>query len=330
MVIKLTLLFLFTASSYALALEGNVTVLDSPIFAEEDEKSKILLYKRKGDSIYIHNGSHPNQESNFYKTALPSGQAGYILKEHVLIVYNDKREIGQKVIPFDHTDYRLPEPLDSDYPFKTKFTGYKGELQIALGQPNIETYPYRQRVLDSSFSLSKEFNFIYIKRANLEDFQDRLYFGAIAGFQVSDIEFVLTSQVAKQSLTTFYIGPYLTYEAYKSEKIGLNLYTNFQVILYNNMAIELKDNDTLEKESREYSDPIGLSPNLGSSISFKKSFLTFDTVLGVNLKGILPKTYTAREEASHPELWRDGDVGDNFNQSLRVELSYFLGLRSSY
>lgn len=324
------LVILFFSLNSAFAIEGTITVLDAPVFAEQSEKSKILYYKRKGESIYLHDGSTPKQKSMFYKTVLPSGRVGFILKEHALIVFKDKREIGQKIIQFDHTDYRLPEPLDEDYPFKAEFSGYRGHFQLALGQPNIQAYPYKQRVLDSSFKLSKEFNFIYTQRAKLDDFEDRVYFGAIGGFQVSTIEFVLTSQVAKQSLTTFYIGPYLSYEAYKGKKIGVSLYTNLQIHLYNNMSIELKDNDTGEQELRDYSNPIGISPNLGSSVDFKKSFLGFDTTLGVNLRGIIPKTYTARDKASDPELWRDGDAGDNFKQSLRVELSYTLGIRASY
>lgn len=329
MVAKL-IIFLVSISTQAFALEAMVTVLDAPVFSDKNEKSKILFYKRKGDSIYLHNGSRPGSDEKFYKTLIPSGKEAFILKEHVIIVFKDKREIGQKVIQFDHTDYRLPEPLPKNYPLRDENLGYRGHFQIALGQPNLATYPYNQKVLDSSFELSKAFNFIYTNKADLGDLKDNLYFGAIAGFQLSAVEFVLKSQVAKQSQTTFYIGPHLNYEAYTKETIGINLYLNLQLLLYNNVSIELKDNDTDQSETRDYSNPIGLSPNIGSSINFKKSFLDFDTLLGFNLRGIIPNTFTTSSEADEPQLWNDGSEGDNFNQSLRVELSYFLGIRASY
>lgn len=329
MVVKVLFIF-FILTTNAFSLEGMITVLDAPIFSDKNESSKILFYKRKGESIYLHNSSKPQSKDKFYKTLVPSGKEAFILKEHVIIVFNDKREIGQKIIQHDNTDYRLPEPLPKDYPLKEEILGYRGHFQFALGQPNIQIYPYKQKILDSSFELSKAFNFIYSKKADLGGFEDRVYFGAIAGFQVSAVDYVLTSQVAKQSQTIFYIGPHLNYEAYSKEKIAINLYLNMQVLIYNNLSIELKDNDTGDKELRDYTNPIGVSPNIGSSINFKKSFLNFDTLLGFNLRGIIPYTYTARTKADDPELWNNGDAGDNFNQSLRVELSYFLGIRSSY
>ena len=329
MIGRLIVLFLFMIPK-AFALEALITVLDAPVFESENEKSKIIFYHRKGDTIFIHGGSNPKSEKKFYKTVVPSGKKGFMLKEHMIIVYGDRREIGQDIIQHDHTDYRLPEPLPENYPLKIEDTGYRGHFQIALGQPNIQTYPYNQKILDSSFDLSKAFNFIYTEKAKISDIENRVYFGAIGGFQISSTEFVLTSQVAQQSQTTFYIGPHLNYEAYNGEKIGIDLYLNLQLVLYNNMSIEVKDNDTGESETRDYTNSIGFNPNIGSAINFKKSFIGFDTLLGFNLKGILPHSYSAREKASEPDLWQNGSAGDNFNQSARVELSYFLGLRASY
>lgn len=180
--------------------------------------------------------------------------------------------------------------------------------------------------MDSSFDLLKEFSFIYTQRANFREFEDRLYFGAIAGFKLSKVDFVLTSQVASQNLTIFYIGPYLSYEAFKTQKYGLTIYTNFQFLLYNNMAIEIKDNTTQESEKRDFSHPLSISPNIGSAFNFKKSFLSFDTLIGFNIRFITPKTYDARVQAEQLDLWNS----DSFGQSTRAELSYFIGLTGYY
>lgn len=330
--VKLTsVLLLIIHWNIATALEGRVTVLDSPVFAEKNEKSKILFYYRKGESIFLHGGSKPDSEERFYKTVIPTtGQEAFILKEHVMINFGDKREIGQKLIQHDHTDYRLPEPLPKDYPLKIEQTGYRGHFQIALGQPNMQTYPYNQDILDSSFDLLKAFNFIYTERAKVDDLEDRLYFGAIAGFQVSTVEYVLTSQVAKQEQTLFYIGPHLNYEAYKAENVGIDLYINIHLNLYNNLRVEIKDNATDEKETRDYAQSFSVSPNIGSAVNFKNSVFGFDTLLGFNLKTLLPGSYSTRENGEFPNLWKNGSEKESFNQTTRVELSYFLGFRAVY
>lgn len=315
----------FVSIQVTYALEAVVVVLEAPIFAEQKVEEKVMFYKRRGETLYLHGSSSEKSDGLFYKTLLPSGRAGYILKEHVLIRYNDIRELDQKVKEFDNTDYRIPEPLDESYPFLKK-TGYRGRLQISFGQPNIQAYPYNQRALGSSFELNKEFSFIYTQRANFRQFEDRLYFGAIAGFKLSGVDFVLTSQVASQDLTVFYLGPYLSYEAFKTKKYGLSLYTNFQFILYNNMSIEIKDNTAGTSEKRDFSHPFSISPNIGSAFNFKRSFLNFDTLIGFNLRLITPKTYTSRVAAEEQDLWSS----DSFEQSTRAELSYFLGFTGHY
>jgi hypothetical protein len=360
--ISYLLIILLAISSNAFALEGTILVLDAPIFGVPDETSKVIQYYRKGDEIYIHpseairdnyqeeiftkkreefemkeddllltkEGTYiPNEKSNFYKTIARSGREAYVLKEHVLIVYKDKREFTQKVIQHDHTDYRLPEPLNRDYPFIVD-RGYRSQLQFATGQPNYRAYPFRQNILDTSFNLIKEFNFIFTHKAKNNLLGGRLYFGTKGGIHVSDLEFVLTTQVAKQTNSRFYIGPLLSYDLYRTTTHELNIYTSLHFVIYDTMDIKVHDNATGLGETRTYQSPFSITPNLGGSFNFKKSFFKFDTLLGFNVKGLLPKKYSANDKGDNSEIWNSNSAADSFNQPLRAELSYFISVRSLF
>lgn len=359
---KLIFLSLFFLILKAQAIEGTILVLDAPIFGTPDETAKVIQYYRKGNSIYIHpseaikeryqdeiftkqreefemkeddllltkkNIYIPKETSSFYKTIARSGREAYILKEHVLLVYKDKREFTQKVIQHDHTDYRIEEPLNRDYPFIVD-RGYRSQVQFATGQPNYKAYPFRQNILDTSFNLIKEFNFIFTHQAKGRLLGGRLFFGATGGIHVSDLEFVLTSQVAKQTNSRVYIGPILSYDMYRSLKHEMNIYTSLQFIIYDTMDIKIHDNSTGNGETRTYQSPFSISPNIGGSFNFKRSFFKFDTLLGFNLKGLLPKKYRANGVAENSELWNYASSADSFNQPLRGELTYFISVRSLF
>ncbi|MBD65340.1 MAG: hypothetical protein CME62_09035 [Halobacteriovoraceae bacterium] len=358
--VRLGFLVLLLTQS-ALAIEGIITVLEAPIFARPDDTSKVIQHIRKGHKIYIHDAHAakdpfdeqsfttspsqfkpvnkdeflsdeeifiPDETSLFYKTIAKSGREAYILKEHVFLDFKDSRELDQEVLAQDNTDYRIAEPLEKSYPLLPEFQGYRGLTQVSLGQPNYEAYPYKQSVLDSSTELIKEVSFTYSKLADFEN--NRLYFGAIAGLHFSAQNYVLESQIAKQKNTRFYLGPYLSYDVYRSQSFELSFNTSFMFLLFDEMEIEISDSEMGESETRSYANSFSIQPNFGSAINFKKSFFDFDTVLGFNVKGILPKSYTSSGEGQTSSFWQDLAEGDQYDQGFRVELTYFLGVQSEY
>lgn len=356
------LIFLTFSSLNALAIEGTITALEAPMFGEPNDKSKVIQYVRKGATIYIHDAEtaidefevlkytvdpksfdiknqdkfltdesiyKPKKESLFYKTLAKSGREAYILKEHVFIEYKDRRELTQKVQRPDNTDYRIEEPLGKDYPLITDIAGYRGQLALALGQPNYKSYPYNQKILDTSFSLVKEFSFTYSKVTDF-NYDQRLYFGFSGGMHFSSQEYLLTSQRAEQANSRLYIGPYLSYDVYRNDKAYVTAYTSIHFVFFDTMEIKINDVNSGANDSRVYQSVFSISPNLGANINFPKSFFEFDSLFGFNIRGLLPKTYTANTGGSEADLWQDTNVSDEFDQPFRVELSYFFGIQSNY
>ena len=213
---KCAFFLLFFYASRALALTGQITVLEAPLFLKPDEKSKILQYMRRGDSVYIHKQEifkdkfeeenflqsnniepdlnqdsfigdkdlyFPDSESLFLKTLTTDKQEAYVLKEHVFLIYKDKRELSQKPLEYDHTDYRINEPLPKDYPFITD-QGYRGITQFSFGIPNFSAYNYTEKVIDTEYNLLKEINFIWSKAEEV-DFRKRFFFGLMTGIHLS-------------------------------------------------------------------------------------------------------------------------------------------------
>lgn len=349
-------------TSQAWGIKATITALEAPIFGEPNDKSKVIQYVRKGTQIFIHDAEafedpykemnfakdprefeiinkdlfitdeviyKPKKESKFYKTLAKSGREAYILKEHVWIDYKDRRELTQKITRPDNTDYRIEEPLTKDYPLIKEKTGYRGQTTMALGQPNYRAYPYRQDILDTSFNLVKEFQFVYSNLVK-DNFDRRLYFGYAASLHFSQQEYLLSSQQATQENARFGLGPYLSYDIYRGSKFYISAFTSILFVIYDTMEIKIKDNNTDENETRTYQSLLSLQPSVGSNINFIKIFGDMDAVLGFNIKGLLPKTYNAQTSGEYSDFWVQTNAADTFEQPFRVELSYFFGVQSTY
>lgn len=355
----LTILFLFSASTFA--IEGTITVLEAPIFKTPDESGKVVQYYRKGQTIFIHSMEAfkdyfgdkeiiqvkgitfdksddpligdskvyiPDEDSKFYKTISRKGSEAYILKEHVLLTYKDKREFSRKVLDHDHTDYRIAEPIPKSYPFIIE-SGYRGLTQMAIGQPNYKPYPYQRKIRDSKISTSKELNFIW-SRAEKIDTRQRFFFGVMTGIHFSQIQYLLTGEKATQDNVRFSVGPYASYDIYRTKANALNIYTSSQVYLYDQMKVSIKSTENSASEERMYSNNLGFSQLLGFNYQFFKAVYNFDTVIGTNIRVNLPKTYEAKTGAGNPDFWNSTSKNDEFDQPLSTELSLYFGIQSYY
>lgn len=349
------------ASLNSQAIDGVITVLEAPIFSTPDKLTKVVQYARKGTTLFIHpqeafrdrykdvegleTDSYPlfkdddlllgdkdlyipKADSDFYKTITKSGNVGYILKEHVFLQYKDRRELSQALRDHDNTDYRITEPLPEGYPLKTK-GGYRGQFTFSLGQPNFKPYSYRQKIIDSSFDFIKEVNFVWSK--NSESYiNKRFFFGLVGGVHLSQINYILETQSSQEENLRLQLGPFASYDTYKSDKYILNISTSLQFVLYDSMEITLTNSATEESETRSYSNLLSVTPNIGSTFIAKKSFFIFDTIAGFNMKFLAPKTYTANDSAKLYGLWQDRGSTDSYEQDFKMELTYFLGVQSNY
>ncbi|MAX67943.1 MAG: hypothetical protein QF441_16920 [Bacteriovoracaceae bacterium] len=347
----------------AYALTGTITVLEAPLFSKPDEKSKILQYYRKGDDLFIHSKASvkeiydeellrltpgvsateyndpflDQQETNqlqniehekFYKTLTRRGKEAYILKEHVFLNYKDKRELTQKTIDFDHTDYRITEPLPSNYPLKAQ-SGYRGLYQFAIGRPNYSPYPYRDKIIDTDYNFIKEFQFVWSKEVPLER-QKRFFFGFMTAFHFSSMKYLLNTQKSIQKNLRLYLGPYASYDIYQTKKNALTLFSSVQAILFDQMKIRIDSTEDAAAESRTYNSPFGLTALFGFQYQFFKNIHIFDTVIGAQSRITLPKKYIVRDASNNPQFWQSSSDNDSYQQELSTEVSLFIALQHSY
>ncbi len=343
-------------------LNGTITVLEAPIFAVPDEKSNIIEYYRKGQSIYLHpmeghtdkyaelefknirrveadkisdpfldeKGIYlPSKESSFYKTIARSGREAYVLKEHVLVNYKDSREFDREVIEFDHTDYRIQEPLPKNYPLSSP-KQHKHSMNLALYKSNFDSYPYLESVGASSAQMGWDFNFSWISTQKVDELH-RFWFGGVAGFRQSSINYRLDSNGVSSASSSqeinfqFYIGPFASYDIYKGPKSVLSLYTTLQYSIIDQVDIAMTS--PLGTDSRVYNSRLSFTQLIGFNYQSYNTLKKFDSVFGSYLKINYPRFYTTSENADIPELWQSSD---SYLQALTTEASFYFGIQSRF
>lgn len=343
------------------ALNGTITVLEAPLFAIPDDSSKVIQYYRKGQLIYIHpqeaaqddfieslgplvstvtpdlvpdvlfenNKAYaPVENAQFYKTISRNGKEAYILKEHVFLNYKDPREFNQKIIKHDNTDYRIQEPLPTNYPFKTE-TGYRGLMQFSLGRPNFQAYPYNENISDAQIDFSKEFNFIWSK-VEKTDIDKRFFFGVMSSVHSSSIDYLLENQLATQENIRLSVGPSASYDILRNNQFALNSYLSLQALLYDSMDITIQDSVQNLKDRRLYKSLFSVSGVLGLNAIFSKTLYVFDTVIGSNVRINSSKTYKTVNGGREPSMWNSSSSNDEYFQPFTSELNFYIGLQSDY
>lgn len=357
--VKKIIIFLFVFSLQNLfASEGVITVLEAPIFKEPSINSKILQYHRKGAKIYIHpsefskdkyeglinedNSQIENYQSTyqkefkdelfdkgktyfpkdnyrFYKTLSRSGVEAYILKEHIFLLYKDGRELTQEVIAKDPTDYRIAEPLPKGFPI-ARPTGYRGIGTFGLGLPSEQSYPYSEKINDTGYDFSKEVNFVWSKQISF-DLNRRLYFGGNFSFYTANSKYITENITANEDHLKFGLGPYMAYDAWRSEQYSFTFSGSLLLNFYDQKTIKQSINSTNINDAVVYTS-IHLSPRFGSTFAIKDVFPDYDFVLGANITVNLPHTYKAQKTNAAFE--------NSFEVGYTVQQSYFLGLQTDY
>lgn len=337
---KTLLVLLFLFPSLCFSIKGTITVLEAPLFEKPDENSHVVVYRRKGHQIYIHDsditpinlldssaGYVPEEGTKFYKSRTPGGKEVYILKRHVFVNYNDVRELSQKVTKFDDTDYRIQEPLSDTYPFVYD-SGYRGQFYLGLGPSNFSSYRFKESIANSSYSLSKDFSAVWSKNMD-KKLTSKFFLGFLTSITSQTARFTMPNQFAEQTHTRLSIGPYIAYDNYQSKKMNVSTYATLQVLLIDQMEIRIKDIDK-NSDTRTYSSRISALPIIGANLQFPKAVFEFDLVMGSNIKFHLPKTYITQEAADNENLWQFTIPKDSFEQPFLVETDLYLGFQSYY
>jgi hypothetical protein len=349
------LLILFSVTIYA--GDAVVTVLETPIFSSPSKKSQILQYKRKGDTVYIHQESFSedfysedyssNKEQllksqkeyqksypdvlfqaqskktyeSFHKTLTRSGREGFILKDHVFLNYNDKRELTQDVIADDPTDYRIEEPLPEGFPL-IGITGYRGQVLFSLGTPTDQPYPYSQNIRDTGFNFNKEVSFVWSKQVSY-DISKRLFFGGELHIMSGETSYITKNITATESQVRVGIGPYLAYDLFKRNRHSLSIQGSLVFNFYDSKEIKQSFDTTTSSGSVTYLSRY-FSPKIGFSYNLDDIIGDLDFIIGVKAFMHTPHTYKATKNIDK-EVW-----ASDYKVGYSLEQSYFFGFQRAY
>jgi hypothetical protein len=332
----LVLTIFLTSNLYSKENQGVITVLEAPLFLTPDKGSDIIQHVRKGDTIYVHhqyfidNNQLENKErepDNFYITTDKSGRTAYILKEHVKLLFNDARELASPIDnrKHDSTDYRLEEPLPPDYPFNF-FDHYRASVQLGTLFSPQTNYSYNTPVKEQSKSNQYYLSALFLKKTKI-DYSERLYFGGKIKLAYQRNKFTLDRRDSTEIDTTIGLGPYISYDIYRTFKyrITLNGSTLINIINKRNITQELSNGET---DSKDFST-ISIVPTIGATFEKLNILPNFDMVTGVNFGLELAHTMKNKEGSSKPELWNSSS-NDIIKRPTRGQLSFFVGLQRSY
>lgn len=345
-------------------IKGEVIVLEAPLFKNESIDSPIIQYLYKGNKVFIH-PQHTrddrfkkdfdfseeeilkaqkkykkefkdplfseflieNKNSDFYKTVDQNGNDAYILKKHIFIVFNDLRELDQKISEHDPTDYRLKEPLPPHYPL-IKYNKSRGILGLAFRSAIRESFPFPEEVLDHGIGLESEFNFIWSNHVDW-DKEVRLFFGGNLSISNSENSFILENSVATENLFKIAVGPYISYDIWRDTKYRFNLYSSLTYSFLNTKTIKVSNNVTNDKIELYY-NANNFDIRFGTNFQIKDVLAKADLILGITTFLQLPHSYSLKESSGDTSSFNSNFFPNNFENSLFVGMNLFVGLQNDF
>jgi hypothetical protein len=346
----------------AFAADAVVRVLKAPLFESKNTKSKVVQWVDKGETVFIHpsairtdnpyesfkdtedleeivlevNEKYPDQyldkdmyihdqEDEFLLTMDSQGRKAYILKKHVFIYYKDPRESEQKKLAHDDTDYRLVEPLKKNYPYKSK-TGFKGSFSFGIGTQSKTSYPYTERITSQNYQNKFEFNAIWSRKVSWDE-TDRFYFGAILTGTHHENKLRLQTRKASERWVKAGIGPYFSYDAWKTRNNAITLFCNLLINLININYVSQEDfsGNFDKKIFRQYS----ITPRVGALLQKKNFIPEMDLFTGVTVQFEAPYEMGTKRRAEQASWWRK-QTDETYSVNPSAEFSFIFGVQSAY
>ena len=121
-------------------------------------------YDEEQDPLFNGKENHEYRvEDNFIPTLDRRGHIAYVLSAHLYIFYEDSREFNQITSKKDPTDYRLEEPLPTNYPFM-KTRSLRSQFIIGFTQPNYQSYNYPDEFKAKGYTTPLNLNYTYLKQ----------------------------------------------------------------------------------------------------------------------------------------------------------------------
>mgnify|MGYP006969351704 CR=1 FL=1 len=348
------------------AIEGVVTVLEAPLFQTPSITSKVIQHLRKGDVVYLHPSTGAPEEyedlkltdeeelhyfnaseesyreefndefieknlykhqegSEFLKTIDKLGRDAYVLREHIYIYYQDEREFSQITPKPDPTDYRLYEPIPENYPFIKEQEGFRGLITLGIGTQATESYPYTEPITNTGTIARKEVNIIWSRRTRFDQ-DNRYYWGALFSINAFEGKYNLETRLAREQWLKIGIGPVLTYDFWKKDRISFVGLTSFVGNLVNTNSIS-QEEPAGASEKRVYKR-FSFIPKAATYIRLDNAIDTLDFVAGLSLQTELTYNMRTSKTAENRSWWRNS-ASDSYEIPSTFEMALFIGFQSS-
>jgi hypothetical protein len=319
------LLFFLIFTKNLFAYDGIVIVHEASLLKEAKLSSKVVQTIRKGERVYIprefvRNGILPEFVPTFDRT----GNRAYLLGKYVKVILGTDKESRTPITltSGDPTDYRLEEPIPSSYPYEN-YSFLRAAISFNVANNNKSPYSYNAAFREQEYRSELGSRLTITKKVD-HDKYDRFYFGLIGLITSSKNTIMFKNNgTARESRDLIRVGPWLTYDAYKSEKYRLTFGTGFT---YNFHRTTLFADSGQSSEQRFFSGK-SIAPMLSSNFQLSDVLPYTDFIAGMDLSLFLPHTISDTAEVVVPELWGESN---QIASGLKAQASIFLGLQVKY
>ncbi|MBY0415221.1 MAG: hypothetical protein K2Q18_13705 [Bdellovibrionales bacterium] len=324
-ILKVFSVFLLTMSR-SWSMEGIVLVLEAPLLKEPNMGSKVLQVLRKGSKVYVPNEIGRSQIfPEFIQTYDRTGREAFIPSKYVKIITGLPNEARQAINYEGHdpTDYRLEEPIPPSYPFpNNEFV--RASFSYHQASNANAAYKYGENFNEQKYGSESGARVTVMKKVSY-DKNNRFYFGIMGAIAsaTNDISFAKSfSATAHETRNVFKVGPWFTYDAYKSAKYQINIGSGF-TFNYHMSKLTLSFDEF--SDGRSFSG-YSISPMLSTGFQILDVVPYMDVIGGADASLYLPHTLKAKGESQYPDLWSENQIRSN----LKTQLSLFLGLQFKY
>lgn len=321
----LTGVLLLAISPLAKSYDGIIIVLEAPLLKSPDLTSKVLQTLRKGQRVFVpREVFDADQLPEFIPTFDRTGTRAYIPTQYVKVISHNEQEskMPLNIAGHDPTDYRLPEPIPSTYPFEDK-----GNLRVSasfLMSTSLKSpYTYNTSFNDQNFRNELGGRLLITNKVSFDTYE-RFYFGfiGIVSNARNSISFK-NEATSYENRSVLRGGPILTFDAFKSEKYRLALGSGFT---YNYHKSSITIDSGAMGEQRLFSG-YSLSPIFNTTFQVSDMLPNTDFIAGADLSMFLPSLQESKDTPEYPELWAQND---KIQQGLKTQVSAFIGIQVKY
>jgi len=342
------IIFILLVGLETWALKAEVIVLEAPLLSAPSYKSRVLQRVRKGKNLTIHNQNLrknpweinydvdsnglplPKEEvdDEFLKTLTTSGVDAWVPKKYVKVVYNDDSENELKMNPYssyDPTDYRIEEPLPKSYPLVDQ-SNAKAYMSFGMGPSSKSGFDYGTPIIEESIGNKYTFYTVYARKIEFDPY-NRFYFGGMLQIHGQrSVYFISNDRTTQETNGEIGIGPYISYDIYRTEDRSITGYGGFT---YNLQRYSIEQSTRAGSFEERLFTGYSITPKLGAYYSFKNFIpkTDLDFIIGAETNFNLPYSLKTKTSVQVESFWNNKDQID---VPMGAQYGIFLGISAKY